>query len=591
MRCTLACVLLLAGAMGGLAACGSSGASKADGRDAPSDSNGTPGDILAPGGDTGGGDTGGGNHTGGGDTGGGDTGAGEPSGGDSGGEPGEGTDGGDAGTGSGAGGTDGDTSGGDAGEDPGAGGEGGDTGAGPGAGGADGDTGGGDTGGDPGAGGTDGDTGGGDTGEDPGAGGSGGEPGAGGGGGEPSPRFLAEFHVAPEGNDANPGTPDRPWKTLAHAAKTLEPGEAAIVHAGTYPAVRLDARDGTPEFPITLVAAPGERPAIRGGTVEFRRAHWVVEGFDISPATTAFAVRFTGAGSKGNVLRNNLVHDGGAGAGVSIDGGATDVLVEGNEIWNFSRGGDSDSHGVVVQPNTARVRILRNHIHHNNGDSVQCLGPETTSAGGDPARDVLIEGNYLHEDRENAVDIKTCHDVVIRNNRAHSYFDTATSNGEGIVVHYVATGVTVEGNDISDVNRGIVVGKQASNVLVRRNVFHDGNGERVGIYFYEGRSMQALHNTLVNLATGVKVGSATGITVSNNLFSNCGQGVSGSGTVDRNLFHRAPATGTGAVEGDPLLDADYVPRDGSPALDAAKVLPGEPAGCGAGPDLGAKERC
>jgi nitrous oxidase accessory protein NosD len=317
----------------------------------------------------------------------------------------------------------------------------------------------------------------------------------------------------------------------------------------------------------------------------------VLQGFDISPAGSSFAVRFTGAGSKFILLRDNLVHDGSAGAGISVDLGASDATIEGNEIWNFSRGGDIDSHGVVVQPTTARVRVLRNHIHGNNGDSVQCIGPEQVSTGGAPAVDVLIEGNYMHEDRENAVDIKTCTDVTIRGNRAHSYFKTTTANGEGIVIHNGATRVIVEGNDVSNANRGIVIGEQISDVMVRHNVFHDGNNERIGIYFYQGKTMQAYHNTLINLATGVKVGTATGVTVANNVFSGCGQSVTGSGAVDRNLFFQSPTAGTGAITGDPRLDAAFVPADGSPALDAAKPLPGEPAGCGAAPDLGAKERC
>jgi hypothetical protein len=81
------------------------------------------------------------------------------------------------------------------------------------------------------------------------------------------------LHVSPAGNDANPGTSNKPLATLAAAqaqARQSVGREAVTVllHAGTYhlpDALRFTAQDsGTKEFPVSYEAAPGEAPVISG---------------------------------------------------------------------------------------------------------------------------------------------------------------------------------------------------------------------------------------------------------------------------------------------------------------------------------------
>jgi len=53
------------------------------------------------------------------------------------------------------------------------------------------------------------------------------------------PCLAAEYHVAqinPAADDANPGTPDKPFKTLVGGVTKarLRPGDTLFVHHGTY---------------------------------------------------------------------------------------------------------------------------------------------------------------------------------------------------------------------------------------------------------------------------------------------------------------------------------------------------------------------
>lgn len=59
---------------------------------------------------------------------------------------------------------------------------------------------------------------------------------------------------------------------------------------------------------------------------------------------------------------------------------------------------------------------------------------------------------------ENAVDIKTCRDVVVRRNTMRDFRKSATSAGEAVVVHYSAQNVRIEGNRSFNAGRGISVG-------------------------------------------------------------------------------------------------------------------------------------
>ncbi len=83
-----------------------------------------------------------------------------------------------------------------------------------------------------------------------------------------------EYYVAPDGNDANPGTQSKPFITLEKARDTVrqipksEP-VTVFLRGGTYrlnkPVVFTPEDSGTVDGPITYAAYPGEQPVISGG--------------------------------------------------------------------------------------------------------------------------------------------------------------------------------------------------------------------------------------------------------------------------------------------------------------------------------------
>ena len=76
--------------------------------------------------------------------------------------------------------------------------------------------------------------------------------------------FAIEYHVSPTGNDANSGTSDKPLRTIQAAVNKLQPGDACIVHAGTYRENISINQSGISGNPLTIKAAKGEKPIISG---------------------------------------------------------------------------------------------------------------------------------------------------------------------------------------------------------------------------------------------------------------------------------------------------------------------------------------
>jgi hypothetical protein len=80
-----------------------------------------------------------------------------------------------------------------------------------------------------------------------------------------SSAWPREIHVsAIAGGDGN-GSPSAPYRTISQAALVAQPGDAVIVHAGTYREWVKPPRGGTGEDRrITYRAAPGESVFVKG---------------------------------------------------------------------------------------------------------------------------------------------------------------------------------------------------------------------------------------------------------------------------------------------------------------------------------------
>jgi hypothetical protein len=91
-----------------------------------------------------------------------------------------------------------------------------------------------------------------------------------------------EFFVSTSGNDTNPGSQDRPFRTVGRGVDALGAGDVLNLRHGIYIGpVTVAGKQGTADNPIVIRSFPGEHAYIDGTVAEFRRPNnddWIPAG-------------------------------------------------------------------------------------------------------------------------------------------------------------------------------------------------------------------------------------------------------------------------------------------------------------------------
>ncbi|MBT5612986.1 MAG: hypothetical protein HN742_34810 [Lentisphaerae bacterium] len=165
-------------------------------------------------------------------------------------------------------------------------------------------------------------------------------------------------------DDANAGTEEKPWRTLAYACTQLQPGDVLYVHAGHYRECARISSPGLPGSPITIQA--------------FGDDAVIIDGADIVPTA-----KWQPSPELSNVYEIDCLRDPGQ---IFLDGKPTtmkldklkgkrwEIGVLGNDdrdLWQFDRkrrklllnvGGDNPAEGRTVEvPIRAHGVVLRDH--------------------------------------------------------------------------------------------------------------------------------------------------------------------------------------------------------------------------------------
>ena len=74
--------------------------------------------------------------------------------------------------------------------------------------------------------------------------------------------FVTQHH--PQASDENPGTVDRPWKTISKAVTTIAPGAVVIIGDGVYRESIIVKSGGTAQSPIRFESASGAHVVLTG---------------------------------------------------------------------------------------------------------------------------------------------------------------------------------------------------------------------------------------------------------------------------------------------------------------------------------------
>jgi hypothetical protein len=261
------------------------------------------------------------------------------------------------------------------------------------------------------------------------------------------------------------GTADQPRKTIP---TDLPAGSVVEVHGAGFDNIGgvVIRGNGTVEKPIFIRGARAQSKPVLRRAVKVESNYMICENLEwdcrdfgtltnegawflvrerISPPATFHHV----------CLRHSLFHDCpsnanvGAGAvvvGLSNSPGApntsTDlidhVVVYDIEVRNFSQwddfGGSTDYGGCGFQCNARYGWLLDSHIHHIHGDAAGASRANGLSNHA-PARDIYIARNYLHNCRENGIDLKLCVGGILSQNTIHTVRQCDSALGEALTIH------------------------------------------------------------------------------------------------------------------------------------------------------------
>jgi len=266
--------------------------------------------------------------------------------------------------------------------------------------------------------------------------------------------FAAGYYVSITGNDYDPGSQNKPWRTIQKAADTMTPGDSCLVAPGDYDEKVSVTRSGNQGGRISFVAG---QPVVKTRSFYISADYIRVKGFmveaDECNSAWGYGVKLTGdhciiednyayycprggitltSEADHNVIRDNDCYRNGL-TGISVDG--TYNLCENNEIWGSivehipSDCVNEDCDGVRFH-GTGHV-FKGNYIHDikftgdNEGYSPHIDGFQTFWWSGvqDSAQDCIFENNfidlpyYLSEGASaKGWELEDARDLIIRNN-------------------------------------------------------------------------------------------------------------------------------------------------------------------------------
>ncbi len=379
--------------------------------------------------------------------------------------------------------------------------------------------------------------------------------------------------AAQEAADTNPGTEEKPFRTVQHAADIAKPGDTIYVMAGRYDE-RVKARaSGAAGKPIAFVARPRHLALVNGFDLE--GSYIRVEGFEITADKPATAVQLRAGHCE---IVDNYIHDMMVGVSGTVgkpssDGNTRDYsAVTHNRIaynkvyhceYGFMLGGEN---WLVESNEVSRLFMYAGANRHDDCDYTRFFG-----------KGCVQRYNYYHGSRRD--EIKTAHVDCLQ---------TFTNNGE------IAMDLLFEYNACFDFHQMCMVESAPHIGSVRDWTFRHNIVSANAPTMRGGWGpdiIQTLNVTIENCtistvswaAIGLRGQESAGGLIRNNILCDAERAVDdrmdftpANPVVEYNLaFKTAPLTGETNINGkDPLFvnprERDFRLREASPAIGAGK---------------------
>jgi parallel beta-helix repeat protein len=251
--------------------------------------------------------------------------------------------------------------------------------------------------------------------------------------------FAANYYVATNGDNSNPGTISSPWEDISYAtcagaykcpcqsnnSSMLQAGDTLFIRGGTYTLAKdntIDpvgiklANNGTSTEPIVVTGYPGEEVIIdgehNGAVFILTKEYWILQNLKITRGGTVSS----GAGiliweAKNSIIQNCEIYDcwgTDVSACIRTHPEAEDIIIRNNIL---SKGINANSRGMGIQLfQSKRVTIENNEIFNSSKGIYFKHGRNDDSTAW-----CIIRNNYIYDVEEEGIAICTDY-VTIENN-------------------------------------------------------------------------------------------------------------------------------------------------------------------------------
>jgi hypothetical protein len=343
----------------------------------------------------------------------------------------------------------------------------------------------------------------------------------------PAPAVSCTRYVSTSGQDASPGTFDRPWRTAAKAASSAQAGDTVCFRAGTWNERLRPQNSGRAEAPITFTAYPGEEGRVvfdlgqplydsssRGLGIVHIDGRSFITVSNLRLVNSGYYGVFVRQSSSIQILNNQL--DTIYASGIIAMNSVSSLVIDGNDLQRVThrQGGSDQLHeSISLLLGVEDFEIRNNHIHN---PFVHLDGSISTKEGIDVKQGVRrgrIYNNTIQLGRSTGIYIdaydRYAEDIEVYNNLSYN-------NGNGLVV-------AAEG------------GGTVSRISIYNNVIHSNSSFGIRIVCWQSvfpnvtcpaSEIRIVNNTVTgNRADGIEISNPylTSGLVRNNISLNNGR--------------------------------------------------------------------
>jgi len=342
----------------------------------------------------------------------------------------------------------------------------------------------------------------------------------------------SNYYVATNGNNANTGSLNSPWKTIQYGIDQLKPGDVLNIKAGTYKEIIEIGVSGTPGKYITIKNYQNDEVIIDGSEIDLAvfSLLWTDQAY-----LRIQGIHFT------NAIGNDK-------EGISLQGGAHHIEILNNKISNIKYTAVHDN-TVTFDENAVPLNVyadsptdsIHNILIKGNEIFNNVSGySENISVGGNLST-FIIEDNIIHDNTNIGIDVGGNYDIgdpipvpanlnhgrygIIRNNLVYNC-NSPYSTAAGI---YIDGGrnIIVENNICYHNGYGGEIGCEengdTSNITFRNNIFYENfyTGMHIGAYDADQplaivKNAYVYNNTFYNNDTGLTESGEFTLTKSKN---------------------------------------------------------------------------